>query len=460
MAFTGSGAAQLSTYDEVLKIYYLPAIQEQLQNENILSSFIETTEEDVSGKKATIECHYGRSSGGGARADGAALPTADYQKFKTCTVPMRYDYGRVTFTGPTIAATRDDKGAYTRVIDTEIRGIATDRKKEVNRMMWGAGYGVLARWATGSGVTITLNKLYHGNAIGGDGFGSTFGAKYFDEFSNMVLVNQTAMSGSSAIMTVGSTDGVVTAVDKDSSTLIDTITITDNGSGVEGDWYARKGSVRSATTGTAAGYPRLEMMGIRGIVTNTDLDEINCFTAADTGLKINDPLQTLDVSTYPWWKAQVEKHASGRYAGQRALTLKLMQKMFDKTEQAAGKDYGPDMIITTRSIRREYLDRMQSDRRNVNTMELDGGWKALDYNGIPLMVDNDAIDGEMYFLTLKDLVIFRMSDWDWMTKDGAVLSRVSDYDAYEAVLFRYAELACRRRNSQGVLTDLAYESDR
>jgi hypothetical protein len=133
-----------------------------------------------------------------------------------------------------------------------------------------------------------------------------------------------------------------------------------------------------------------------------------------------------------------------------------MQKMFDKVEEAAGKDYGPDMIITTRALRREYLELCQADRRTVNSMELDGGWKALDYNGVPLMVDNDAIDGEMYFLTLKDLQLYRMSDYDWMTKDGAVLSRLSGYDAYEAVLFRYAELGCNRRNTQGVLCDLSY----
>jgi len=36
------------------------------------------------------------------------------------------------------------------------------------------------------------------------------------------------------------------------------------------------------------------------------------------------------------------------------------------------------------------------------------------------------------------------------------LSRVSNKDAYEAILFRYAELGCRRRNSHGVLCDLAY----
>ena len=37
MAYSGSSAAMLSNYSEVLKVYYLPAIQEQLQNENILA---------------------------------------------------------------------------------------------------------------------------------------------------------------------------------------------------------------------------------------------------------------------------------------------------------------------------------------------------------------------------------------------------------------------------------------
>jgi hypothetical protein len=53
-----------------------------------------------------------------------------------------------------------------------------------------------------------------------------------------------------------------------------------------------------------------------------------------------------------------------------------------------------------------------------------------------------------------------MSDYDWMTKDGAILSRITGYDAYEAVLFRYSELGTKRRNSQGVITDLSYTADR
>jgi hypothetical protein len=202
-------------------------------------------------------------------------------------------------------------------------------------------------------------------------------------------------------------------------------------------------------------------MGLRGIVDIVDIDDIAISDGSDTGLDAtyNDPLQGLDVSTYSWFKGIVDAHPSGRYAGQRALSLKLMQKMFDRVEEAAGKDVGPNLIQTTRALRAEYLELMQATRQNVNTMELDGGWKALDYNGVPLMVDSDAIDGEIYFLTTGSMAIFEMSGYDWMQKDGAILSRISGYDAYEAILYKYFELGVKRRHVNGVLCDLAYDED-
>jgi hypothetical protein len=454
-----SVGAYLSRYDEVLKTFYLPAVQEQLNNTNFLSSIIEVNETDISGKNATMEMHYGRSTGVGARADGGDLPSADYQKFKTAIVPMKYLYGRVTFSGPTIAATRDEKGAYARVVDTEITGIVDDLKREVNRQLWGCGYGVLARWRTTVGATsYTLQKQYRANTAGGDGFGSTFGAKYLDEMNNAVPVVLTVSTSVIIAATVDATNIAVSAITE--ATGYDTITCT-NPSVTEaaGTWYIRPASGVSITTASAAGAFRLEMMGIRGIVTDTNIQDIILYgQGTSINASLADPLQGLAVATYGWWKANVDSYST-RYGGQRALTFNLMQKMFDKVEKKAGEGYGPDVILTTRAIRREYLDLCQADRRSVNTMTLDGGWVALDYNGIPLMVDNDAIDGEMYFLTTKDLQLYRMADYDWMQKDGAILSRLSGYDAYEAVLYRYAELGCLRRNSQGVLCDLDYEAD-
>lgn len=439
--------ATLSTYDEILKTFYLPGIQDYLNHETILTDLIETNETDISGKNATIEAHYGRSTGTGWRADGGTLPTATYQKYKTCTVPMKYGYGRIYITGPTIAATRDERGAYARALDSEIRGIVDDYKKEVNRQMFGTGYGILARWHSGTSTTVTVQKKYTGNSAGGNSFGSTFGAKYLVDRNDAYHATY-ASTG----FTLVETNIAVSAVTKGAE--YDTLTVTDIGTPAAGTWYYRPGSLAADA---ASGAHRLEMMGIGGIVNNDDLDDLSCNDGSTDGCSsYNDPLQGLDVATYPWFTAIVDAHASGRYAAQRALDLTLLQTMFDMVEEAAGKDYGPDLMMTTRAIRREYLELCQADRRFVNTMTLDGGWSALDYNGVPFVVDNDAIDGEIYFLTLKDLQLFRMSDYQWMEKDGAVLSRISGVDAYEAVFYRYAELGVKNRATQGVLTSLSY----
>ena len=82
MAFPDNGVI-LSGYDEVLKNFYLPAIQEQLNHDTILADIIDTNEEDISGKNATIEMHYGRTRGTGevprcrgARGDRRPRPRA------------------------------------------------------------------------------------------------------------------------------------------------------------------------------------------------------------------------------------------------------------------------------------------------------------------------------------------------------------------------------------------------
>jgi hypothetical protein len=450
MAITG---ATLSALDEALKEFYLPGTQEYLNNENILSSVIGTNEEDVSGKEAVIYCHYGRSGGGGSRADGGDLPTATYQKGKKCTIPMKYQYHVVEVTGPTIAATRDPKGSYVNALDDEIMGAVDDAKKETNRMLWGCGYGVLARWrSTESATSYTLQKKYRGNSAGGDAFGSAFGGKYLDKVTKASPVVITAGSD----FVTDASDIAVSALTKGTTaTGYDTITCTDPSvTEAAGTFYVRPGNLAAAQA--ASGAARYEIMGLRGIVTDTDLDDIAITDGSTAGTTTNDPLQGLDVSTYPWFKALVDVHGSGRYAGQRALSLELMQQMFDMVEETAGKDVGPNLMLTTRAIRREYLKLVQADRRTVNTMTLDGGWEALDYNGVPFVVDNDAIDGEIYFITTSSFALYRMSDWEWMQKDGSVLSRVSGKDAYGATLFRYAELGCRNRAANGVLCDLSY----
>jgi hypothetical protein len=137
-----------------------------------------------------------------------------------------------------------------------------------------------------------------------------------------------------------------------------------------------------------------------------------------------------------------------------------MQEAVDGVEAQLADDAGgalsPTIILTTRAIRRKYAEILKADKRFIDWKVMDGGFKVLEFNGIPMAVDNDAIDGEMYFVYEPSLAIYQMSDLEWMEEDGNVLTKIANYDAYEAILFAYWELGCSRRNVNAVLVDLSY----
>jgi hypothetical protein len=246
----------------------------------------------------------------------------------------------------------------------------------------------------------------------------------------------------------------------------DTITATDPGvsEGAGTVWVKGNATRAVLTSGDSdTEIASREMMGLWGIV--NDKAPSICFTtngvvAASSGVTGEAGLQGLAHGTYSWWTANLLSHSSGRYQAQRALTTDLMQQAVDKVEEQLSDDMGgalsPSIIMTTRAIRRKYVDLLVADKRFVDWKVMDGGYKVVEFNGIPIVVDNDAHDGEMYFLYEPALQIYQMSDLEWMERDGNVLDRVAGYDAYEATLFWYAEVGCSRRNVHALITDLDY----
>ena len=146
----------LSTFDAILKTQYLGPIREQLNSSSVLYSRLEKNEDSVVGKNFTIPLHYGRNEGVGARAEGGTLPTAGNQAYKECIVPMRYQYGRIQITGPTIKAARSNEGAFLRAVDSEMRGLERDMKSSMNRQAFGDGTGALTVCGTTSASTTVV----------------------------------------------------------------------------------------------------------------------------------------------------------------------------------------------------------------------------------------------------------------------------------------------------------------
>lgn len=403
----------LSAASNILKVKYIGPIRDQLNNATILMSRImkDSSTVNVGGKSFTVPLHTGRNrTAGSGRDDVGALPTFGQQAYDVATVPNKYLYSGIRVSGPTIAATKNNADAFVQAVSSEIDGATRDMKRAMNRQLHSDGIDGLAYWTTAddtSGGTVDDNR---GNAFVHLQSGATT-CDLLDVSSSYALL------GTAIVVTLGAAAATNYA-----------ITWTGSVSGsADGDVLVMQGT---------KGF---QMMGLAGIV-----------DSADPGL-LTGGLHSLPVATYPYWKAQVF-NASGT---NRDLTLDLMQKPLDAIcTNSDFTDSDVDFLMCSYGIRAKYLSLLVSEKRFVNSMDLDGGFKGIEFNGLPLVPDPQCRKNRIYYIVPDSLRIFRTSDFDWMDKDGAVLSRVSGFDQYEAVLFHYGDLACLARNANGLLDDI------
>jgi hypothetical protein len=113
------------------------------------------------------------------------------------------------------------------------------------------------------------------------------------------------------------------------------------------------------------------------------------------------------------------------------------------------------MLVTSYDVRREYLDYLSATRTNIDYMNLDGGFKALSYNGIPLVADRFCTGGNIYFLNTNDFRLAQLCDWQWIEgENGRILTQLEKTPTYTGTLVKYANLICVRPHAQGKLTGI------
>lgn len=162
---------------------------------------------------------------------------------------------------------------------------------------------------------------------------------------------------------------------------------------------------------------------------------------------IFDPLEVetlygIDTVDYPYFKPELVEDT--------ALTCDIMQSTIDLVEEKSGTLV--DFIITSYDMRRKYLSHLRDTRTNVDYLNLDGGFKALSYNGIPVFADKFAEANTMYFLNSKDYLLAQLGDWDWVAGvDGHILLPAEGSPYYVAHLVKYANLLCKRPFAQSKL---------
>ncbi|MBA2751917.1 MAG: hypothetical protein H0U41_06730, partial [Actinobacteria bacterium] len=108
---------------------------------------------------------------------------------------------------------------------------------------------------------------------------------------------------------------------------------------------------------------------------------------------------------------------------------------------------------------RVYGASLTSLKQTVNSLDLKGGFKALEASTgsgtLALFPLRDAPTQTLLAPSVDNIRIHQASDWEFMDEDGAVLNRVPNVDGYEATLFRYDEQTTDVRRAHGRINNLA-----
>lgn len=397
MAFSVAGA------QEVLKEDYKPVIREQLNNQYIVLDLATQNEDDVEGIEAVLSTHQSRNSGVGARGEFGTIPTPGQQGYKKSRIPLKFNYGAIKVSGPSIKATKSDRGSFTRAISSEVKGIVSDLKRDVNRQCFTNESGAIA--ITGGGVPT----------------GTAF-------ITTSVAQARRIEPGARLAIVEAGTDVNVFVVDV-VSVNVATKTVTT--------------TLVSTGAGTAAITNRVVNNG----VTPSGNDEI---TGLEQIVASSGTLFGIDPAVHSRWKSYTSA-VSG------LPTDSVFEAACDEVNLACGLDV--DLILTSFEVARTYAATLKSQKRfTPDTLTLRGGFSAISVDTprgqVALRTERDCETAEAFGVSTEALIHYKASDWEFMDEDGDMLVRTNGQDAYEATLYRYHELATDQRNAHFRLTAL------
>ena len=384
--------ATLTTLTNILKEYYLPPVVEQLNNEVLLLQRLEARDQELFGKAAFVPVHTGRSSGVGARGENVQLPDAGNQTYARAQYDLKYLYGRVRVTGPSMAKTQDEAGAFLQSLKAELDGIRNDLKKDTSRQVYGTGDGIIATCgSSGPSTTVTLASA---EAIR----------------KGQLYVNQIVDIGTIANPQVITAATTISAVNIGTPSITVGASVTVTGA----NFIFRAGSSTASAT--------YEMSGLQQMVSTA----ANTFGGIDSTAAGNQYWDNL-------------RDTSG---GVLANLDKLMQG-WNQVRIAGGE---VSVVITSFGLQRTIFNILQSQVRYTEPMKLAGGFSALTFMDQPIVADLDAPFGNLFFLDERFIKVFSNRDWHFLDEDGTILKWTVGYDMWEAVLARYMNLGATRRN--------------
>ena len=173
-------------------------------------------------------------------------------------------------------------------------------------------------------------------------------------------------------------------------------------------------------------------------------------TGIEKILSTEGTIYGLDKSVHPWLCPYVDSTVED-------ITDVRIQTAIDTLEEETGSVI--DFISCPSKIKRYYQEYLSTFRRNIDYMNLEGGFKAMSYAGVPIVSDKFAMPDTMYLLNTKSMTLHQLCDWQWLEgEDGRIIKQKQGYPVYYATLVKYADLICDKPNGQGKICNIVHSS--
>jgi len=407
----------LSTFDALLKDVYRGTINELLNQETYLIDQLEKQNVNdlgaFTGRRLVFPVHVSRNRGRGALTDGGQLSAAGRQGYLDGIVLIKYFNQAIELTDMVIRQSQTDEGAFVRSMTAEMEGATTDLRKDISRMAYGTGDGVLAN-INGAGAASATQAVDSGQyiAVG-------------DTVDVLTKSNGTVKATALTVTAVVFTGTANTATQTNAN-----ITLS--------------GSVTTAAGDSiyVSGNRVNESDGLRNITSTGRI------------------LHSIDSTANPVWDGNI-KNVSNATAGEDTF-MQLAQTI----RQRSGKNI--DMFLTSLGVQRRLANTYASMKRwnDANAVQIDGGYSAImvaaGNKPVPVVSDVDCPNGFAFALNKGSFAWAELAKPDWLEspdgrgsvlylKDGSTAG--SKVTVWQAFCVWYATLVNVAPLRNGALTN-------
>ncbi|MGN1259116.1 MAG: phage major capsid protein [Christensenellales bacterium] len=401
----------LQTADNALKDVYLGVVSDQLNTgTNPLLAKINQTTSDVWGNNIIKCAPYGVNGGIGAGSETGDLPVAGGNNYEKFTLELKNLYGKIEISDKAIRASMNSAGAFVNLLNAEMEGLIKASSFNFGRMLFGDGSGKICKIVdnevSGSGVTVftvdSVKALAEGMIVDIiDGSGNIKSSK-----SAVKITNVDRLNCKVTVLTTGFTANELKVTSSQTTQY----------------YFCIQGSFNKELTGLGAIF--------------------------DTNLS---SLYGLDRASNSWMNPYSYSISSD--STMQSISDVKMQTVIDYLDENYGS--AVDFIVCSSGVKRNYQNYLSTYRSNIDVLDLAGGYKAISYNGIPVVSDRFAPSNTMYMLNTKEFKLHQLCDWKWLTgEDGRVIKQNANSPTYSATLVKYADLICDKPCGQAKITGI------